>query len=78
MLAAAMVRHLQTDQLLPGALLPPRWPGTRLRDAYGNDYAAYRQSGVPFYLPVPGRDRRGPADVTAALPAAGESLQGSV
>jgi phenylacetic acid degradation operon negative regulatory protein len=39
MLAAAMVRHLQTDPLLPGALLPPRWPGTRLRDAY----AGYEQ-----------------------------------
>jgi phenylacetic acid degradation operon negative regulatory protein len=34
MLAAAMVRHLQTDPLLPAALLPPRWPGDRLRNAY--------------------------------------------
>jgi phenylacetic acid degradation operon negative regulatory protein len=39
MLAAAMVRHLRTDPLLPGALLPPHWPGTRLRDAY----AGYEQ-----------------------------------
>jgi phenylacetic acid degradation operon negative regulatory protein len=36
MLAAAIVRHLQTDPLLPAALLPPRWPGTRLRDAYAD------------------------------------------
>ncbi len=33
--AAAMVRHLQTDPLLPPAMLPARWPGGRLRDAYG-------------------------------------------
>jgi phenylacetic acid degradation operon negative regulatory protein len=38
-LAAAMVRHLQTDPILPPALLPPRWPGSRLRGAY----AAYEQ-----------------------------------
>lgn len=34
--AAAMVRHLQTDPLLPPSLLPPRWPGHRLRDAYAS------------------------------------------
>jgi phenylacetic acid degradation operon negative regulatory protein len=34
MLAAAMVRHLQTDPLLPAALLPARWQGSQLRDAY--------------------------------------------
>jgi phenylacetic acid degradation operon negative regulatory protein len=38
-LAAAMVRHLQTDPILPPSLLPPGWPGGRLRDAY----AAYEQ-----------------------------------
>jgi phenylacetic acid degradation operon negative regulatory protein len=38
-LAAAMVRHLQTDPLLPRALLPTGWPGTRLRTAY----AAYEK-----------------------------------
>jgi phenylacetic acid degradation operon negative regulatory protein len=51
-LAAAMVRHLQTDPILPPALLPPGWPGSRLRNAY----AAYedelgdllrRQQGDP-------------------------------
>jgi len=50
----------------------------RLKEAFGDDYAAYRQSGVPFYLPVPRRNSRGPADVIAAIPAAEESLQGSV
>ena len=32
--AAAMVRHLLTDPVLPGALLPPDWPGQELRDGY--------------------------------------------
>jgi phenylacetic acid degradation operon negative regulatory protein len=34
MLAAATVRHLESDPLLPSGLLPPGWPGNRLRDAY--------------------------------------------
>lgn len=34
MIAAAMVRHLRTDPMLPPALLPGAWPGTRLRNAY--------------------------------------------
>jgi phenylacetic acid degradation operon negative regulatory protein len=33
---AAMVRHLQHDPLLPASLLPPHWPGTRLRAAYAD------------------------------------------
>jgi phenylacetic acid degradation operon negative regulatory protein len=33
-LAAAIVRHLQDDPALPPAVLPPRWPGARLRAAY--------------------------------------------
>lgn len=36
--AAAMVRHLLTDPMLPAELLPADWPGTRLRDAY-HDFA---------------------------------------
>lgn len=32
--AAAIVRHLRDDPVLPPALLPNRWPGTRLRGAY--------------------------------------------
>ncbi len=39
MVAAAIVRHLRADPLLPTSLLPPRWPGSRLRAAY----AAYEQ-----------------------------------
>jgi phenylacetic acid degradation operon negative regulatory protein len=37
-LAAAIVRHLLTDPVLPDELLPADWPGTRLRAAY-NDFA---------------------------------------
>jgi phenylacetic acid degradation operon negative regulatory protein len=37
--AAAMVRHLLTDPMLPAELLPADWPGVRLRAAY-NDFAA--------------------------------------
>jgi phenylacetic acid degradation operon negative regulatory protein len=33
-LAAAMIRHLRDDPVLPPALLPRRWPGRRLRAAY--------------------------------------------
>ena len=32
--AAGMVRHLLTDPVLPGELLPDGWPGTALRDSY--------------------------------------------
>jgi phenylacetic acid degradation operon negative regulatory protein len=34
MTAAAIVRHLETDPLLPAPLLPAQWPGPRLRQAY--------------------------------------------
>jgi phenylacetic acid degradation operon negative regulatory protein len=37
--AAAVVRQLVTDPVLPGELLPPDWPGDELR----NGYAGYRQ-----------------------------------
>ena len=36
--AAAMVRHLLTDPMLPTELLPADWPGARLRAAY-HDFA---------------------------------------
>jgi phenylacetic acid degradation operon negative regulatory protein len=36
--AAAIVRHLLTDPVLPDDLLPTDWPGTRLRAVY-NDFA---------------------------------------
>jgi phenylacetic acid degradation operon negative regulatory protein len=38
LIAAAMVRHLLTDPVLPEELLPTDWPGARLRAAY-NDFA---------------------------------------
>ncbi|MFY2860054.1 PaaX family transcriptional regulator C-terminal domain-containing protein [Mycobacterium sp. THU-M104] len=36
MVAAAMVRHLLADPVLPEELLPADWPGARLRAAYLN------------------------------------------
>jgi phenylacetic acid degradation operon negative regulatory protein len=39
LVAAAIVRHVLTDPVLPDELLPADWPGTRLRLAY-NDFAA--------------------------------------
>ena len=32
--AAALLRHLRTDPLLPAELLPPGWPGDELRTRY--------------------------------------------
>jgi phenylacetic acid degradation operon negative regulatory protein len=32
--AAAIVRHLEEDPLLPPALLPDGWPGSLLRESY--------------------------------------------
>ena len=37
-IAAGIVRHLLTDPVLPDELLPPDWPGARLRAVY-NDFA---------------------------------------
>ena len=34
--AAEMVRHLLTDPVLPGQLLPADWPGDRLRSCYAD------------------------------------------
>jgi len=38
LVAAAIVRHLLTDPMLPPELLPADWPGARLREAY-HDFA---------------------------------------
>ncbi len=38
-IAAAMVRHLLTDPVLPAALLPADWPGQQLRNGYA-EFAA--------------------------------------
>jgi phenylacetic acid degradation operon negative regulatory protein len=46
--AAAMVRHLLTDPVLPDELLPDDWPGSALRGVY-MDFAAElaaRRDGV--------------------------------
>lgn len=48
MVAAAMVRHLLSDPLLPAELLPADWPGAQMRAAY-HDFAAElteRRNGV--------------------------------
>lgn len=37
--AAAIVRHLLTDPVLPAELLPAGWPGAAVRAAY-HDFAA--------------------------------------
>ncbi|MDT5018868.1 MAG: phenylacetic acid degradation operon negative regulatory protein [Mycobacterium sp.] len=39
--AAAMVRHLLTDPVLPDELLPADWPGAGLREAYMNFAAEF-------------------------------------
>lgn len=38
LVAAAIVRHLLTDPMLPAELVPADWPGSRLREAY-HDFA---------------------------------------
>jgi phenylacetic acid degradation operon negative regulatory protein len=42
-LSAGVLRHLQSDPLLPDELLPRRWPGGRLRHAYEDWDTRYRQ-----------------------------------
>jgi phenylacetic acid degradation operon negative regulatory protein len=41
-LSASVLRHLQADPLLPEELLPPSWPGGRLRADYDRWDARYR------------------------------------
>ena len=43
-LSAAVLRHLQADPLLPAELLPPRWPGDRLRARYDEWDRRYRDT----------------------------------
>ena len=52
--AAAMVRHLIRDPVLPGELLPPDWPGAQLRSRYGDfvdELSALRAEQTPVFLP---------------------------
>ena len=51
-LAAAVVRHLRDDPLLPPVLLPPSWPGDELRSAYDGYEAAFQAALRPV-LHVP-------------------------
>jgi phenylacetic acid degradation operon negative regulatory protein len=41
-LSAAVLRHLQSDPLLPTELLPAEWPGARMRNVYDDWDARYR------------------------------------
>ena len=41
--AAATLRHLRTDPLLPEALLPPGWPADRLRERYARYLTAIQR-----------------------------------
>jgi phenylacetic acid degradation operon negative regulatory protein len=47
-IAAAMVRHLRQDPVLPPELLPPDWPGDRIRSRYAEfvDELASRRDEV--------------------------------
>ncbi len=42
----------------------------RLREAFGDEYDAYRDSGVPFYVPAPQRSALEPTSTVASLQAA--------
>ncbi|HEY1734524.1 MAG TPA: PaaX family transcriptional regulator C-terminal domain-containing protein, partial [Acidimicrobiales bacterium] len=42
-LSAAVLRHFQADPLLPADLLPPDWPGDRLRETYDDWDRRYRE-----------------------------------
>jgi phenylacetic acid degradation operon negative regulatory protein len=42
-LSAAVLRHFQADPLLPADLLPPGWPGDRLRRTYDDWDRRYRE-----------------------------------
>ena len=48
--AAAMVRHLLTDPMLPAELLPADWPGARLRAAYHDFATELAQRREPIQL----------------------------
>lgn len=52
--AAAMVRHLRRDPVLPTELLPPDWPGDRIRSRYAefvDEVAAQRDAGRTVEVP---------------------------
>ncbi|MYT34245.1 MULTISPECIES: PaaX family transcriptional regulator C-terminal domain-containing protein [unclassified Streptomyces] len=52
--AAAVLRHLLTDPLLPAPLLPDAWPGALLRSRYDVFEAEFRELLRHFLEPVEG------------------------
>jgi phenylacetic acid degradation operon negative regulatory protein len=62
--AAAMVRHLRADPVLPAPLLPAGWPGGRLRQVYG----AYRTELGELIAgrPIGPGDEKGSAEETGS------------
>jgi phenylacetic acid degradation operon negative regulatory protein len=61
--SAAVLRLFRSDPLLPPALVPERWPGDALRDAYRDYDLALRALLRAFFTPTPdapsGRSARG-------------------
>ena len=49
LLAAAVVRHMRDDPLLPPELLPAHWPGDDLRSDYDRYEVAFRAAVGEFY-----------------------------
>ncbi|RLL69579.1 PaaX family transcriptional regulator C-terminal domain-containing protein [Streptomyces sp. Z26] len=60
-IAAAVVRHLLADPVLPERLLPPDWPGARLRDRYGAFEGELAEALRRFVAPVGGARPAGAA-----------------
>ncbi len=52
-LASEVVRHLLYDPALPAELLPPKWPGDRLRTAYNRHEKRLLKALNNFYQTVP-------------------------
>ena len=55
---AAVLRHLQSDPLLPAELLPKAWPGHRLRERYERFDAAFVARWQSSLREVPSADRQ--------------------
>jgi phenylacetic acid degradation operon negative regulatory protein len=51
--SAAVLRLFRGDPLLPGALLPARWPGDALRERYRDYDVALRTLLRAFFMPTP-------------------------
>lgn len=58
--AAAVLRHLGDDPLLPSSLLPAGWPGDRLRAAYAayaQEFAGFLRRELVRHVPPDGAER---------------------